>query len=75
MHYFKVTLNSHAENDYAELEFFYVSAKYIKNGTRYLVYILQVQITNLTEMPKHYVEVTVKSQLWHNYTYFTKSII
>ena len=36
-----------------------------------LIYILQVHVTDVTEMPLEYIEVTLNSQQWHNYNYFS----
>ena len=60
--YFKVTLNSHMEKNFTELKFFYDSTKYAKSCMTYLIYILQVHVTDVTEMPYDYIEVTLNSQ-------------
>ena len=60
--YFKVTLNCHMKKNFTELKCFYDSTKYTKNSMTYLIYILQVHVTDVTEIPYNYIEVTLNSQ-------------
>ena len=46
-----MTLNSHVSNNVTELNVFNDSTKYTINGMTYLIYILQVYVTDVTEMP------------------------
>ena len=41
----------------------------------YLIYISQVHVTEVTEMPWDYIDVTFNSQEWHNYNYFSFKIL
>ena len=46
---FKMTLNTHVLKNVTELNVFYDSTKYTKNGITYLIYILPVHVTDVTK--------------------------